>query len=120
MTAGTATTANYGVYSTTASTGAGFGHYTSVTGASNSGYGLYALNDSANGYAIYGTSASGYAGYFNGTTKVVGNFTVTGTCTGCGAGGSSALSGITAATTTSSIDSNNNAITWKWGTAKPA
>lgn len=33
-----------------------------------------------------------------------------------GSGGGAALSGITAATTTSSIDSGSNAITWAWGT----
>jgi hypothetical protein len=81
----TATTANYGVYSTIASIGAGYGVYGSITGHSNTGYagyfkntdtstsvnyGIYTSNSSLGGYGIaaYSSSSSasnqGIAGYF--------------------------------------------------------
>jgi hypothetical protein len=59
-----ATTAGYGVYATNASTGAGYGVYGSITGTNNTGYGVYALNNSASGWGIYagGTSQNYFAG----------------------------------------------------------
>ena len=78
----TATTAGYGVYGASASTGAGYGVYGAVTGAANTGYAGYFSNTStATGYALY---VSGSA-YFSQTTTM-NNVTVTGTCTGCGGG----------------------------------
>ena len=71
------TGAGYGGYFTNNSTGAGFGLYADETGASNTGYGLYASN----------ASGTGWAGYFNGAVNVAGNLTVS-SCTGCVAGSS--------------------------------
>ena len=77
----TGTAASYALYSTDATTGAGYGHYSSVTGASNSGYGVYAANTGASntGYGIYGsnTSTTGYGVYSNGTLGVAGAISVT-------------------------------------------
>ena len=103
-------------------TGAGFGVYTAMTGFGNTGYAGYFTNTStgALNYGLYAStsSASGWAGYFQGPVNVAGNITVT-SCTGCSAAGSNALSSLTSATTTNSIDSTNMAQTWKWGALRP-
>ena len=122
-----------GVGGSTSTTGSGIGVYGNIYGTANTGYGVAGSNTgvSNTGYAGYfsntstGTvnyslyastsSTSGYAGYFQGKVNVNGVLTVS-SCTGCSAGSSAALSSITSATTTNSIDSTNNAITWKWGT----
>ena len=76
---GTQTNGSYaGVSGINNSVGAGTGIYAAETGASNTGYGIYALN----------SSTSGYAGYFNGAVNITGNLNLTGTCTGCVAGNS--------------------------------
>ena len=94
-----------------ATTGAGYGVYSVMSGAGNTGFGGYFANTSTAGWALYANGRT----YLNGTTTVAGNLVVTGTCTGCGAGGgATALSSITSATTTSSIDSGANAIAWNW------
>ena len=105
----------YGGYFTNSSTGTGFGLYAEETGASNTGYALYASN----------TSSSGWAGYFNGNVNITGdsaisgtttvnNITITGSCIGCLAAGSNALSAITSALTTNTIDNTNEAQVWNW------
>jgi trimeric autotransporter adhesin len=64
----TATTANYGVYATSATTTSGYGLYSAVTGAANTGYSGYFTNTATSGanYALYASNAaaSGYGGYF--------------------------------------------------------
>ena len=115
----TTTGTGYGVYTLSATTTNGYGAYSLLNGVGNTGYAGYFTNTST-GVANYGlyastSSATGYAGYFQGPVNVAGNITVT-SCTGCAAAGSNALSAITSATTTNSIDSTNMAQTWNWGT----
>jgi hypothetical protein len=50
--------ANFGVFGSSASAGAGTGVYASETGASNTGYALVAANSSASGYGIYASGTS--------------------------------------------------------------
>jgi hypothetical protein len=56
--------ANYGVFGTAASKGAGSGVYGSETGTSNTGYAVVAANSSATGWGVYssGTSPNYFAG----------------------------------------------------------
>ena len=102
-----------------ATTGAGYGVASAMTGLDNTGYAGYFTNTSTGvlNYGLYAStsSASGWAGYFDGAVNVAGNLIVS-SCTGCSAAGSNALSAITSATTTNSIDNTNWAQTWKWGT----
>lgn len=53
----TTTGAGYGVFSTMSSTTTGTGVYGAVTGASNTGYGVYGSNASATGYGVYSNGA---------------------------------------------------------------
>lgn len=72
--------------------------------------------DAAN-YASFTTSSGGdlTIAPSGGDTTVTGNFTITGTCTGCG--GSSTLNGITAATADDTDNDNTNKqIAWDWST----
>ena len=116
--------AGYAGYFANATTGAGYALYGTATGASNTGYGVYGIDDSANGYGGYFSSTSGKAlyangaAYFSGTTTIVtakvtggnidgttigattsaaGTFsTITvGSCTGCGATGLTYLTSTT-------------------------
>jgi hypothetical protein len=96
----------------TASTGAGAALYASATGASNTADALYATNSSGTGYAIYANGRT----YLNGTTTVSGNLVVTGSCTGCVATGSNALSALTSAQSSNSFDNAAYAQTWTWNT----
>jgi hypothetical protein len=59
--------ATYGVYGTTASKNAGAGVYGTETGASNTGYAVAAVNNSASGWGVYssGTSPNYFAGAVN-------------------------------------------------------
>jgi hypothetical protein len=69
--------ASYAIEGSSASTGAGVGVYGTITGASNTGYAVYGLDNSASGYGVYGSSSSGYGVYSNGAAAVAGNLTVT-------------------------------------------
>jgi hypothetical protein len=58
----------YGVYGTTNSVNGGYGVYGSITGATNTGYGVYALNSSTSGWGIY--SAGSSPNYFAGNVGI--------------------------------------------------
>ncbi len=115
----TASGSGYGVYAISATTTNGTDIYALNDGTGNTGYAGYFTNTSTGvlNFGLYAStsSASGWAGYFDGAVNVAGNLTVS-SCTGCSGAGSNALSAITSATTTNSIDSTNMAQIWKWGT----
>ena len=105
-----------------ATTGAGYGVSSAMTGLGNTGYAGYFTNTSTSilNYGLYASTSSstGYAGYFDGAVNVAGNLTVS-SCTGCVAAGANSLSSLTSATTTNSIDNTNFGQTWKWGRSRP-
>ena len=114
----------YGLYATTTSNGPlvvtnEYGIYAAADGLATNSWGGYFTNLGTSGvnYGLYAStsSASGYAGYFDGKVNVNGVLTVT-SCVGCSAGATVSLSSLTSATTTNSIDNNNWAQVWKWGT----
>ena len=130
----TATTHTYGVYSTIADLTTGAALFGAATGNANTGYAGYFTNTSTAvvNYGLYASTSSstGWAGYFDGAVNVAGNLnaanaaiggtttvnniTVTGSCLGCLAPGSNALSALTSATSTNSIDNAAYAQTWTW------
>jgi hypothetical protein len=72
-----AASTGYAGYFSNTGTAIAYGVYGVESGAANTGYAGYFSNTA---------TATGYALYANGTAKVSGNLTVTGTCTGCGSG----------------------------------
>lgn len=79
----------YAGYFNNATTGAGYGVYSTLASVagSNTGYAGYFSNADASGvnYGVYGSTASssGYAGYFSGAVNISGALTVS-SCSGCG------------------------------------
>jgi len=86
-TAVSTTGTSQGGYFTAATTGAGVGVYASETGASNTGYGLQVVNNSASGWGVYssGTSPNYFAGSVGiGTTSPSSALQVSGVTTTAG------------------------------------
>ncbi|MEI6091560.1 MAG: hypothetical protein WCR42_13985 [bacterium] len=127
------TTNNYGVYGLAAG----------GTGIAGTRWGVYAeAKDGATNYGVYGKASGGtlnYAGYFEGNvlttgTLKVGAYTLPNTdgtngyvlqtngagvvsWASQGGGGSAAISGLTIATASNTIDNTNYPQTWNWSTA---
>ena len=75
-TAASATSTGYVLSISDSTTGSGYGAYSSMSAAGNSGYAIYGSDASASGYAGYFTNTStGYAVYFNGKTGAALNAT---------------------------------------------
>ena len=77
----TASGTTYGGYFSSATTGAGYGVYGTITGHGNTGYAGYFSNTDTSSnvnYALYATvsGASAWAGYFNGNVYVNGTITM--------------------------------------------
>ena len=56
------------MYGSSAGTGTSYGVYGSVTGSSNTGYGVYALNNSTSGWGVYAAGSS--PNYFSGNVGI--------------------------------------------------
>lgn len=112
-TAAQATTVGTTASSTNAS------YYITGVASASSGYQAEVINSAvsfnASTGAVTATKFSGTNAALTGTTTTQ-NLTVLGTCTGCSGTTSLSLSGIVAATTSSSIDNSNYAQTWAWNT----
>ncbi len=103
----------------------------SITGIATISSILQVGSATATTYSRLGTGTTNHSGDVNAADDLLvtgglevdgngffdGNLTVTGTCTGCGAGGATRLDQILAATTNDNDNDNlNNAIDWDWST----